>query len=110
MFIVLYTVKKNICVYTICPTSCCLCDTLMDPWNMCVCVCVCACVRACMYVGRYVYTSQKMAIYIVTMLTSNLVLFAAGHIECSIFSSMGVRYLTMLLVNCCVYVASMEHD
>ena len=42
---------------------------------------------------------QKMAIYIVSaVLTSNLALFVAGHIECSIFSSMGVFCLITLLV------------
>jgi len=41
MFIVFYTVKiVYICVYMTCSTSCCLCDTLMDVWNVCMYVCI----------------------------------------------------------------------
>jgi hypothetical protein len=92
MFIVFYTVKiVYICVFMIYSTSYCLCDTRIH--------------------GMYVCTSQNMANYIVTtVLTLNLALFFAVHIECSIFSSMGVFYLTALLVKCYVYVVSMEHD
>jgi len=31
-----------ICVFMTCPTSYCLSDKLMDPWNVCVCMCVCS--------------------------------------------------------------------
>jgi len=42
MLIAFYTVQiVYICVFMTCPTSYCLSDTLMDPWNVCVCVCVC---------------------------------------------------------------------
>jgi len=48
MFVVFYTVTiVYICVIVTCFTSYCLCDTLMDSWNVCVCVCVCARARAC---------------------------------------------------------------
>jgi len=64
MFIVSYSVKiVYICVLTTCSTSYCLCDTLMDPWNiqiyMCaracthVCVCVCVCVYVCMHACKH---------------------------------------------------------
>jgi hypothetical protein len=40
-FAVFYTVKTSrVLCAAICPTSCCLCHTLLDPWN----------VRVCMYV------------------------------------------------------------
>jgi len=39
MVIVFCTVKvEYICVFMTCSTSYCLFATLMDPWNMCVCV------------------------------------------------------------------------
>ena len=41
MFVVFYIVNLYICVFMTCSTSCCLYDTLMDPWNISVCVCVC---------------------------------------------------------------------
>ena len=48
MFVVFYPANLYICVFITCSTSCCLYDTLMDPWNVCarahVCVCVCVCV------------------------------------------------------------------
>jgi hypothetical protein len=41
MFIVFYTVKNvSICAFMTCATSSCLCDTLMDPWNVCMYVCM----------------------------------------------------------------------
>jgi len=40
MFVVFYIVNLYICVFMICSTSCCLIDTLMDPWNISVCVCL----------------------------------------------------------------------
>lgn len=39
MFIVHYTVNLYICVFMTFSTSCCLHDTLMDPWNVCSYVC-----------------------------------------------------------------------
>jgi hypothetical protein len=40
VFIVFFTVKiVYICVFMTCSTCCCLCETLVDPWYMCVCVC-----------------------------------------------------------------------
>ena len=70
MFAVFDTLNLRTCVFMNCATSYCLYDTLMDPWNvyicmytyiyiyiyMCVCVCVyvcmdgCVCMYACMYV------------------------------------------------------------
>jgi hypothetical protein len=54
-------------------------------------------------VGGYKTTRcyiQKISIYIVSgVLTLTLVLFVAGYIECCIFRSMGVFYLTTLAVN-----------
>ena len=47
MFTVFDTVNLYICVFMTCSTSCCLCDTLMDPWNVCVFI---------YYVGMYVCT------------------------------------------------------
>jgi len=44
MFVNLY-----ICVFMTCSTSCCLYDTLMDPWNAYMFVCTCV----CMYVHEY---------------------------------------------------------
>ena len=45
MFIVFYTVKVvYICNLFI---SYCLCDTLMDRWNICIYVCMHACMHAC---------------------------------------------------------------
>jgi len=29
-----------ICVFTTCSSSYCLVDTLIDPWNVCICMCV----------------------------------------------------------------------
>jgi hypothetical protein len=53
LFVVFYTVKiMYICVFMICYTSFCLCDTLMDPWNECVCVCMC--MYVCMYMCVHV--------------------------------------------------------
>ena len=40
MFVVFYTVNWYICVFMTCSTSCCLYDTLMDPWNVCMYVCM----------------------------------------------------------------------
>jgi hypothetical protein len=41
MFIVFYTVKiVYICVFMTCSTSYCLCDTLMNSWNVCMYVCI----------------------------------------------------------------------
>jgi len=61
-----------------CFTSCCLYDTLMDPWNVCVyvcmylcvcvcvciCVCVCVCVCVCMYVCMYVRMCVCVCMYV----------------------------------------------
>ena len=30
-------------------TSYCLCDMLMDPWNVCTYVCMCVCMYVCMH-------------------------------------------------------------
>ena len=53
MFAVLYSVNRYICVLTTRSTSYCLCDTLMDPCNVCVCVymyvCMYVCTRLCAY-------------------------------------------------------------
>jgi hypothetical protein len=35
MFVALYTVNLYICLFMTCSTSYCLCDTLVDPWNVC---------------------------------------------------------------------------
>jgi hypothetical protein len=51
-----------ICVFMICYTFFCLCDTLKDPWNECVCVCVCMCM--CMYVNIYVYVCMYMCVHV----------------------------------------------
>jgi len=41
MCLVFYTVKiVYIYVFMTCSTPCCLCDTLMDPWNICMYVCM----------------------------------------------------------------------
>jgi len=34
MFVVFYTVNLYICVFVTCFTSCYLCDTLLDLWNV----------------------------------------------------------------------------
>jgi len=34
MFVVFHIVNLHICVFMTCSTSCCLHDTLMDPWNV----------------------------------------------------------------------------
>jgi len=34
MFVLLYTVNVYVCIMA-CSASCCLHDTLMDPWNVC---------------------------------------------------------------------------
>jgi hypothetical protein len=52
MFVVLYTVHRYICVFMTCSTSCCLNDTLMDPWNVYVCVCVC--VYVCVFFNNFI--------------------------------------------------------
>jgi len=38
MFTVFDSVNLYICVFMTCSTSCCLFYTLMDPWNVCVCI------------------------------------------------------------------------
>ena len=61
MFIVFDTLNLYTCVFMNCAKSCCLYDTLMDPWNiyiyiyMCVCVCVCEYMYICMYIHMYVF-------------------------------------------------------
>jgi len=41
MFVVLYVVKiVYICVFRTCSTSCCLCDSFLDPWIVLICMCV----------------------------------------------------------------------
>ena len=41
MSAVFYTVYiVHICVFTTCPTSCSLCNTLINPWNVCIYVCM----------------------------------------------------------------------
>jgi hypothetical protein len=59
-----------ICVLMTCSTSYCLCDTLMDPRNVCmyVCVCVYVCkvyVYVCvgMHVGMCMYACMWVSIY-----------------------------------------------
>ena len=50
MFLVFYTVKiVYICVCMTCSASYCLCDTRMDPWNVCIYVCM----YVCMYVSDF---------------------------------------------------------
>ena len=45
-FAVFYTGKiVYICVFMNCFTSCCLCNILMNPWNIYMCVCVCVCIQ-----------------------------------------------------------------
>jgi len=43
MFIILYTVNLYICVFMTCSTSYCIYDTLIDPWNVHMCVCTYVC-------------------------------------------------------------------
>ena len=38
-----------------CSTSYCLCDTLMDPWNLCTYLCMYICMYVCTYVHMYVF-------------------------------------------------------
>ena len=55
MFLVSYSVKNvYFCVHMTCSTTYCLCDTLMDPWNIQIYMCVCVCV--CTYIHMYVCT------------------------------------------------------
>jgi len=41
------------CVFMTCSTFCCLCDTLMDPWNVCTYVHMYVCMYVCTYVFTY---------------------------------------------------------
>jgi len=60
MFIVFYTVKiVYICICMTCSTSYCLCDTVMNPWNMCICKYVRVCV--CMYVSDFTMSLNNLA-------------------------------------------------
>jgi hypothetical protein len=44
MFVVFYIVKVvYICVFMTCSTLCCLCDKIMDPWKICMCIYVSTC-------------------------------------------------------------------
>jgi hypothetical protein len=40
MLVVFYTVNLYVYVFKTCSTSCCLYDTLMDPWNVEMHVCM----------------------------------------------------------------------
>jgi len=51
MFVVFDTVNLYICVYMTSSKSYCLCDTLMDPSNVCMCV--------CMYLWRIIQLRRK---------------------------------------------------
>jgi len=53
-----YYFTLQICVFVTCSTSCYVYDTLMDPWN--VCMCVCMCVYVCMYVCMCVFVCVCM--------------------------------------------------
>jgi nuclear pore complex protein Nup62 len=48
-----------------CSTSYCLYDTLMDPWNVYICICmyVCICIYVCMYV--YVCMHVILCMYVI---------------------------------------------
>jgi hypothetical protein len=64
MFIAFYTVKLvYICVLITCFTMYCLCDTHINPWNMCVCVCVHTCLCAYAHVCMYVCVCGYVWIY-----------------------------------------------
>jgi hypothetical protein len=58
-----YYVTVYICVFMNCYTSCCLCDILVDPRNVCMYVsrCVCVYIHACMY--AYVRISVCMYVW-----------------------------------------------
>ena len=54
MFLVFYTVKiVYTCVCMTCSTSYCLCDTLMNPWNVCIYVYIYIYMYVCMYVSDF---------------------------------------------------------
>jgi hypothetical protein len=63
VFVVLYTVR--IVFMTGC-TYCCICDTLVGPWIVCLSVCVCVCregggMYVCMYACNYVVSKEQTA-------------------------------------------------
>jgi len=69
MFIVYYPVKiEYICVFMTCSTSYCLCDTLVDPWYVCIYVhmYVFTCVRACAHVYVCIYVCMYVCMYVCT--------------------------------------------
>ena len=61
-----------ICVFMTGSTLYCLCDTLMDAWNVCVCVYVCMyvcvylcmCVHVCVCVCVYMYVCICICVYV----------------------------------------------
>jgi hypothetical protein len=66
---VFYTVKiayTRTCALLTCSTSYCLCDSLMDPWNVCIYVCMYVCVYVCMCVCLYVcmYACMYVCMYL----------------------------------------------
>ena len=59
-----------ICVFMTCSISYCLCENLVDLWNVCMYVCVCVCVFiyvcmcVCMYVSMYVCVCMYVWMYV----------------------------------------------
>jgi hypothetical protein len=61
MFVVFYNADLYIFVFMTCSTPCCLYDTLMDPWNVCMMyVSMYVCMYVYVYVCMYVYTYQTL--------------------------------------------------
>ena len=54
IFVVIYIVNLYTCVFMTCSTSCCLYDTLTDPWNAYMYIRMYVYMYVCMYVCKYV--------------------------------------------------------
>jgi len=46
-----------------CSTTYCLCDTLADPWNVCIYAHICVCMYVCMHVFVCAYTHVRMNLF-----------------------------------------------
>jgi hypothetical protein len=76
MFVVFYIVKiVYICVFMTCSTSCYLCDTHMDPWNVRACVCMYVCTYVCMYVYMHACMYLCMCVCMHACMHAQVVIF-----------------------------------
>ena len=93
MFIGLYTADLYIYMFFMtCSTSCCIYDTLMDPWNIRMYihmyVCTCVCTYVCMYIPTYMCVCVCVCVYVYVRVYVCICMYVYTFIHVCVFVHM----------------------